>query len=86
MAQPAEHPLPDPKGEDEAAAALPVGEVAETDWQEWEDSVAFQDSQMSEFVLDDDSLTGDANAIVVEISPADSEHFDPFAPQAPTKP
>lgn len=28
---------------------IPVGEVQEADWAEWEDSVAFQDSQIGSF-------------------------------------
>ena len=79
-------PLQDTAPDDRPAEpALPVGEVADANWQEWEDSVAFQDSQFSEFPLDDDSLMGDANAIVVEIKPGDTDHFDPFSPLATPK-
>jgi hypothetical protein len=29
--------------------SIPVPEVSETDWADWEDSVAFQDSQFPEY-------------------------------------
>jgi hypothetical protein len=32
-----------------APETIPVGDVKETDWAEWEDSVAFQDSQLGFF-------------------------------------
>lgn len=45
---------------------IPVAEVTESTWNEWEDSVAFQNSQMSDHI----DLSGDLT------QPAD---LDPFA-------
>lgn len=55
-------PLPEP---------MPVGEVSDSDWQEWDDSVAFQDSQYPEPSV--------APLQAPLVSPqTEDEMFDPF--------
>lgn len=85
MVRPAELPDPEGSGEEEKPDPIPVGDVAETDWGEWDDSVAFQDSRMPELNDDFDSLPGDVSGIVVEVGPEDTEHFDPFGPPPDSK-
>jgi hypothetical protein len=48
---------------------LPVGEVQESDWAEWEDSVAFQDSQTGGF----------ADSVQPTAEPPSEEQADAFS-------
>ena len=64
---------PDPP---ERVPPLPVGEVQDADWRDWDDSVAFQDSRLSGF----SDLDGDSSLpSLEEVDPADVQHFDPFS-------
>lgn len=66
----------------ESVPPLPVGEVQDADWRDWDDSVAFQDSRMPE----EDELDFDSSMPSLEdVDPADVEHFDPFGGDAPPK-
>jgi hypothetical protein len=48
---------------------IPVGEVVESDWATWADSVGFQDSQPMDFQMTDK----------LAIKPIDGEFLDVFA-------
>jgi hypothetical protein len=54
---------------------IPVGEAKDVDWAEWEDSVGFQEDQISD----------DAETVRQPISPADGHFMDLFA-SAKTQP
>jgi len=48
---------------------IPVGETQDSDWAAWEDSVAFQDSQMAGF----------AETAKMPLTPEDTHGIDVFA-------
>lgn len=57
---------------------IPVGQVvegnAESDWSDWEDSVAFQDSQMSEFHVPTVPMPLQATVQTTENDPSDDAY------------
>lgn len=63
---------------------LPVGEVQDADWRDWDDSVAFQDSRMP---IDTELDFDHSMPSLEDVDPTEIEHFDPFtqddAPQYP---
>ena len=66
----------------ESVPPLPIGEVQDADWRDWDDSVAFQDSRMP----DPDELDFDHSMPSLEdVNPTDIEHFDPFTGEQATK-
>jgi len=48
---------------------IPVPEAQETDWAEWEDSVAFQESQLDAFQVTEK----------IPLAPDHADLFDPFS-------